>query len=497
VGQWFPDNWKSAVTGALADLSRWIGVEVGLLYILFGFLIGVLLALVFSWLRHRTTRRRNDRRVESTLHEFLEERQKSDAILADLDIGILAYSSDGRLVNSNPAALKILGLKHAPEDLEDFLARFGDANGLRAGLLLGTTGGSAVAHIGERQVRIRVKEARIDRDRKAGTIAVLQDITEAEREEKKRKEFVANVSHELKTPLTTIKTYSESLLDWGIAEKDKDGVRNDVWRIHEDSLRMERLVEDLLLLSSLDSKNIRRPMAQLDIGPAVRATVERLQVAASEKDITLACYTVARLQAVFVDRWSVERIVTNLVSNAIKYTEKGGSVTVYVGLLMNDVYVKVSDTGVGIDKEHLPRIFDRFYRVDMTGSRMFGGTGLGLSIARELAELHGGSIEVTSVLGKGTNAVLRIPIAGSVFKDILEVVRKGGEATTPLQRAALAELTSRALDCGIVPKGTKDLSRIDGETAGKVIANAVHGTSCEDGDGDPEAGSVGLAEGKG
>jgi len=485
---------SDAVTGAFSELAGRFGLHVGVLYAFAGFLVGVLVALAVAALRHRSASKRKDLQVVSTLNQFLNERQKSDAILADLDIGILAYASDGRLFTHNAAALKMLGLRSAPPDFDDFLARYGENNGLRVSLLLGTAVVGAVAHVADRQIRIRLKETRVDQERKPGTIAILQDITEQEREEKKRKDFVSDVSHEIRTPLTTIKTYSESLLEWGIAEKDKDGIRNDVWRIHEDSLRMDRLVGDLLLLSSIDSGRIKHPMEMTDMGPLVRQTVDRMQVAAKEKGLQLTCYTVARLQMVFVDRSKVERIVTNLVSNAIKYTEKGGRVAVYVGLLMNDVYVKVADTGVGIDQENLPKIFDRFYRVDRTGSRMFGGTGLGLSIAKELAELHGGAIEISSTLGKGTSAVFRVPIAGSVFKDALELQLKGGEATSPLQRAALEELTARAVECRLVPQGTKDLTGIDAETAGKVIAHAI-GPSCEDED--PEAAAAALVEGKG
>lgn len=480
MAQAFPLSWIQAVDSVFDALAGRLGVDVGALHVGFGFVVGVLLALLFAAMRGRARRLRETRRVQSTMTEFIAERQKAETILADLDIGILAYSSDGLLVNSNPASLRILGLEAPPPDLEDFLARYGDTNGLRAALLLGTGGGSAVAHLGERQVRIRLKESRIDSSTKAGTVAVLQDITEQEREEKRRKEFVENVSHELKTPLTTIQTYSESLLEWGLAEKDRDGVKNDVYRIHQDSLRMKRLIDDLLLLASIDSGKVLLPMELSDVAPVVRLAVDRLKEAAAAKGIALSCYTVARLQAVFVDRTKIDIIVSNLVSNAIKYTEKGGSVTVYVGLLMNDVYVKVVDTGVGIDRENLAKIFDRFFRVDRTGSRMFGGTGLGLSIARELAELHGGGIEATSTLGKGTSFVLRIPIAGSVFADALERARKGGEPATPLEKAALAELLARAVECGAVPEGTTDLAGIDAETAGRVLGSAVSGLPCED-----------------
>ncbi len=508
----FLDRWIRAVDGAFDALAGRFGVGVAVLWTAAGFLLGILAALLFAAARRgarSADRVREARSLRASVDRFTAERARGGTILHDLDIGIIAYSSVGLLMSANPAALRILDLAQAPVDLNDFLSRYGDADGLRAALLLGGSG-SAVVRIGERRVRIRMKVAHVEEEprtggrtaakaakagskagalpgARAGTVAVLQDITEQEREEKRRKEFVENVSHELKTPLTTIKTYSESLLDWGLAEKDADGVRTDVWRIHQDSLRMQRLIDDLLLLANIDSGKVTLPMELTDVAPVVRMAVDRLKEAAAEKGIVLACYTVARLQAVFVDRTKIDMIVTNLVSNAIKYTEKGGGVTVYVGLLLNDVYVKVADTGVGIDKENLAKIFDRFYRVDRTGSRMFGGTGLGLSIARELAELHGGSIEATSVLGKGSSFVLRIPIAGTVFRDALETVMKGLDASSPLQKAALKELLAQAIECRAVPEGTQDLSKIDAETAGRVVGSALTGLSCEDAEPVPAA----------
>ena len=272
-----------------------------------------------------------------------------------------------------------------PEKLTGFLNAYGQDNGLQAAMLLGTTNATGKLVQQDRILRVRCKESRFDEGRsRAGTIVVLQDITDSEREEKQRKDFVANVSHELKTPLTTIKTYSESLLDWGLAEKPAEAIRKDIWRIHDDSLRMERLVEDLLLLSSIDSRGIRTRMEPLDFSKLIRQSVERLQHQALEKQIVMTCYTVARTPDVYCDRTAIERVMNNLISNAIKYTERSGEVKIYIGYLVDDVYVKVSDTGFGIEREHLSQIFNRFYRVDMTGSRMYGGTGLGLSIAKEL-----------------------------------------------------------------------------------------------------------------
>lgn len=388
----------------------------------------------------RKRRRADNQQISTYVRQFAEERGKSEAILADLDIGVMAFTSDGQLMNTNPAARLMLSPDAVPDNLATFTERYGQTNGLQAALLLGRDDIVVLVNAGERILRVRLKESRFDEGRRAGTIVVMQEITEQERLEKQRKEFVANVSHELKTPLTTIKTYSESLLDWGLDEKNSDAIRKDVTRIHDDALRMEHLVADLLLLSSIDSKGIRVRMEQQDLAQLVRLTVDRLLHQAQEKSILLESFAVTNIPPIYADRSSVERILVNLISNAVKYTDKGGSVKVYIGYLIDDVYVKVVDTGFGIEKEHLPHIFNRFYRVDMTGSRMFGGTGLGLSIARELAEIHSGEISVDSTLGKGTEFAVILPSARKVFRDTLTAMHDGVSQPDLLHRSAAADL---------------------------------------------------------
>ena len=425
--------------------------------------VTVLLMTLLTRLINRRYRYQKDREISSMVSRFIEERSKSEAILADLDVGVIAYGSDGVKINTNPAAQKMLSPRTVPENLKDFLDQYGQENGIQAAILLGNETIGGTVQCNDRILRIRLKESRFDEGRRAGTIVVLQDITEQEREEKQRKEFVANVSHELKTPLTTIKTYSESLLEWGLAEKSIDAVRKDVWRIHDDSLRMERLVEDLLLLSSIDSKGIRVRLELLDFAHLVRQAVERLQHQAQEKTIEMSCYTLSRIPLVYVDRTAMERVVTNLVCNAIKYTDRGGAVKVYISYLVDDVYIKVTDTGFGIDKEHMPRIFNRFYRVDMTGSRMFGGTGLGLSIAKELVELHDGKISVSSVLGKGTDFTVMIPIARKVFGDTLNGYLLNCPPADALHRAAADELLQMARELRLTDQQLSDLTRLQAE----------------------------------
>lgn len=242
-----------------------------------------------------------------------------------------------------------------------------------------------------------------------GHIILVQDITSQAREESQRKEFVANVSHELKTPLTTIKTYTESLLDWGIEEKSRDRIKSDMSRVYDDTLRMEKLIDDLLLLSRIDGKGMYTRIEAGNLVSLVKKTVDRLIPQAEDKDIQLTCDIVSQVPKVYLDQTAMERIVTNLLTNAIKYTDHYGQVKVYVGKLVDSVYIKIKDNGLGIDREEQDHIFDRFYRVDTTGSRQYGGTGLGLSIVRELVDLHQGRVTVQSSLGRGSEFTVILP----------------------------------------------------------------------------------------
>ena len=420
-----------------------------------------LLCYVICNFLHKKIRSKKEAEMTAVITQFVEERNKSEIILSDLDIGVLGYSSDGILINSNPAARKMLDPEEIPVNLFDFISIYGADNGIQAAILLGNDNVTGNVTIKDRILRIRLKESRFDEGRKAGTIIVIQDISDQEREERQRKEFVANVSHELKTPLTTIKTYSESLLDWGLSEKNSDSIRKDIWRIHDDALRMGRLVEDLLLLSSIDSRGIRVRMEQMDLPPLIRQTVDRMLMQAQEKGIRLNCMKVSQIPRVFIDRTAIERVITNLLSNAIKYTDRSGEIKVFIGRLVDDVYIKVVDTGFGIEQEHLPHIFNRFYRVDMTGSRMYGGTGLGLSIAKELIDLHHGTLQVESVLGKGTEFTVMIPTAKRVFTDTVSAFQSGHPLQDPLYIKSADEIASLAIDLGMIEKTLSELDNED------------------------------------
>ena len=221
-----------------------------------------------------------------------------------------------------------------------------------------------------------------------------------------RKEFVADVSHELKTPITSIMGYSDTLLEGDYDEETKVKFLN---VISSEARRMARLVTDLLTLSRYDSKKIVSETTNFDLGELVKKCQEKLGYQIEKKKHHVECFVTASVPPVVADKDGIERVVLNILSNAIKYTPDNGTIKMYVGFVYNDAYIKIIDNGIGIPEEDLSRIFDRFYRVDKARSRELGGTGLGLSIAKEILDKNKGSIDIKSEVGKGTEVVIRIP----------------------------------------------------------------------------------------
>lgn len=422
-----------------------------------GFLIGIGLILViyaYSQRRELPLRRASERAA-------LIRRLESAAILEALDLGILAYSVEGSLIMSNETAERFLGGKEKIQTITDFLELFPNQSGMTSALFLGTDVEEqhVTVRLGDNSYRMMLSSSFNDDGTRIASLIRLQDVTELERQDRQRKEFVANVSHELKTPLTTIKSYSESLLEWGLEEKDDDAVRRDVERIFDDVLRMEQLVADLLLLSTLDNKAQRSPMSEVEAKSIVRSVIQNFQRQAEDKKIDLELVTLSRVPPLFCDRTAVERILNNLVANALRYTDEGGKVTVYVSSVVDEVNFKVSDSGMGVAPENLPHLFERFYRVDSTGSRRYGGTGLGLAIAKELTELHHGKLLVSSVLGKGSEFTLVLPSAGKVFWNSFRRVREDKDNSEfNLYESAEHELLLQARDFGFTAESLGDLS---------------------------------------
>ncbi|MBM7620554.1 two-component system phosphate regulon sensor histidine kinase PhoR [Bacillus tianshenii] len=233
-----------------------------------------------------------------------------------------------------------------------------------------------------------------------GIVLVFHDITELKKLEQMRKDFVANVSHELKTPITSIKGFSETLLDG--AMNDKETLEYFLSIILKESERLQSLIEDLLDLSKIERQGFKLNMDYVDIHELLEDILIILEAKAKEKEISLELYKAKRELFIFGDNPRVKQIFINLINNALAYTPPGGKVEVTVQDAGDMVEITVSDTGIGMDEEEIPRIFERFYRVDKARSRNSGGTGLGLAIVKHLVEAHHGKITVKSKVNSGT-----------------------------------------------------------------------------------------------
>ncbi|MGJ7911118.1 cell wall metabolism sensor histidine kinase WalK [Neobacillus sp. LXY-1] len=239
-----------------------------------------------------------------------------------------------------------------------------------------------------------------------GLICVLHDITEQEKVDAERREFVANVSHELRTPLTTMRSYLEALVDG--AWKDEEIAPNFLDVTRTETERMIRLVNDLLTLSKMDSTDYRMKVEWVNFVDFYHRIIDRFEVA-KEQNVTFKRVLPDDVIFVEIDEDKMTQVLYNIISNALKYSPEGGTVTFSIEIKERVIFVSVSDQGVGIPKESVGKIFDRFYRVDKARARKMGGTGLGLAIAKEIIHAHGGNIWATSEEGKGTTISFALP----------------------------------------------------------------------------------------
>jgi two-component system sensor histidine kinase VicK len=239
-----------------------------------------------------------------------------------------------------------------------------------------------------------------------GLITVLHDITEQEKINMERREFVANVSHELRTPLTTIRSYLEALVDG--AWKDEEIAPNFLEVTRNETERMIRLVNDLLQLSKMDSKDSQLFIEWVNFVEFFHRIIDRFEMS-KEQNVTFERNLPDSAIFLEIDEDKIIQVLDNIITNAMKYSPEGGQITFSINEEDDQIIVSISDQGMGIPKENLARIFDRFYRVDKARSRKLGGTGLGLAIAKEMVEAHGGRIWARSEEGKGTEISFSLP----------------------------------------------------------------------------------------
>lgn len=330
-----------------------------------------------------------------------------ETILLHMTDGIIAFDMNGDIIHINLAAKTFLGLKDE-NNFEDIFSKFNvDINLEKIIYLENWTSSEKKITVQDRNINLLFAPFKNENDRPGGVIVVIQDITEHVKLDTMRKRFVADVSHELKTPITSIMGYADTLLE----NEDVDSETNKKFlqRISSEAERMSRLVTDLLTLSKYDSSKSKMEKTEFDLGEMVKYSFESLDLEMKKKNQTGECFVTSNVPPIYADKSGMERVVINVLTNAIKYTPEGGSIKVYVGFVYNDAYIKIIDTGIGIPKEDLDKIFERFYRVDKARTREMGGTGLGLSIAKEILDQNDSMIDIKSEVGKGTEVVIRIP----------------------------------------------------------------------------------------
>jgi two-component system phosphate regulon sensor histidine kinase PhoR len=376
--------------------------------------------------------------LRETLHRLETEGRRVRTIMESMAEGLLVIDGRGRISLVNPAAEAMLGLKRdaalgqtpleavRSHDLDELLKAAPSQEG----------GASAEITLAYPRRRILAGTAVAIRDAGGamqGTVLVFRDITRLKRLEEARMEFVVNVSHELRTPLTAIRGYAETLLDDGL--KDREEARKFLEIIHRHAERLGRLLNDLLDLSNIELDRTPLSIRPLGVAEAVRQAVAMLAPQAERKAVRLATEFPDALSPVLADRDRLLQILVNLIDNAVKYTPEGGSVTVTArqvnlstGQIVDPgrrigeltprpidhgdlVEITVEDTGIGIPAKDLPRITERFYRVDKARSRDLGGTGLGLAIVKHLVQAHHGTLAIESEPGKGTRVRVVLPSA--------------------------------------------------------------------------------------
>ncbi|MDY3928255.1 MAG: ATP-binding protein [Clostridia bacterium] len=348
--------------------------------------------------------------LSNTISEVNEEKTKVETILQNMTDGILAFDLNQKLIHMNPEAEHMIK-EEDRENLtfDEFFKRI-DANITLGDLIYIKNEKSPERQVEYNGKYVKLNFAAIETDNKVtGVLVVMRDNTSQEKLELARHEFVSNVSHELRTPLATVKSYAETLLDNTVNDAQLQNKFLSV--IIKEADRMTRIVKDLLTLSRLDEKqDVQKEPEDIDLKTLLEGVAEKMFIMAKKKNQVIICRAMSNVPVFKSDRDKLEQVVINIVSNAIKYTPEGGKIDIVWGLLYDDAFIKVIDNGIGIPKENLSRIFERFYRVDKARSRETGGTGLGLAIAKQIVTNLGGNITINSEFGKGTEVIITIPV---------------------------------------------------------------------------------------
>ncbi len=341
-------------------------------------------------------------KLKAMFEEIRVQNEEISGILASIREGLCVLDGDGRIVLCNAAFRRIV--RNDAPDGRHFWEVVRSSSLADIVRKVRETGADASeeAAIGERACLCSVARlAASDR-----LVLTLHDITEFRALEKTKKDFVVNVSHELKTPLTAIKGFVETMMERQAGDENRPYLEI----IQRNTDRMIAIVEDLLVLSRLEARGMRIEKSEVQVRPLAENILKIFEKRAQEKGLTIALDAAEDLPAIQADSLQVEGLILNLVDNAVNYTDKG-SVTVRLTAKEGRVLIEVEDTGIGIDAVHLPHIFERFYVVDKSRSKKLGGTGLGLSIVKHIVLAHQGTVSIKSRLGEGTTVSVLLPVA--------------------------------------------------------------------------------------
>jgi len=350
-----------------------------------------------------------DERIQATKRQ----RNERDAILASMAEGVVAVDTEERIINLNLAAADLLGIA-AEAACGHAIHEMSQEPKLQRCVAQALAGSEIVedetrpSGPDERILHVRATVLRDEQGRKLGAVIVLNDITQLRRLERARSDFVANVSHEIRTPVTSIKGYTETLLDGALA--DPEDANRFLRIVLRQADRLAALVDDILTIAAMEQPQAvkKGDFESHSIRDAIELAVQACEPKATDRNVRIETICGDDLRA-NISLVLIEQAITNLLDNAIKYSDPGGVVRVEAVRADSELLIKVRDFGCGIEAEHLPRLFERFYRADKARSRALGGTGLGLAIVKHIAISHGGRVTVESTPGEGSCFIIVLP----------------------------------------------------------------------------------------
>lgn len=345
--------------------------------------------------------------IKKNTFDLNSQQSKTEIILEHMADGVMAFSTTKEIVHMNKSAMRMLNITNGDESFDTICQKLSlNIDFSKIMYLPNYQSVEIKTQLGEMALSIVFAPFFSDELSPMGIIMIIRNITDSVNTDNVRKEFVANVSHELKTPLTSIRGYSETIMNGDLTYQE---IMKFSKVINQEANRMSRLVSDLLQLSKMDYNRMSWNKATLNTVDVLKRVCEKVRFEAEEKKHKLELICAENTPTIYADKDSIEQIVINILTNSIKYTPEGGLIRIYAGPIQDRVYIKVIDNGIGIPQKDLGRIFERFYRVDKARSRKMGGTGLGLSIVKEMVDGNNGTINIDSKLNEGTEVTMTFP----------------------------------------------------------------------------------------